>query len=282
LFLRTAGAFVAAMLVWASIKAAFPPDDYFGGVVVRAAFLLIDVRNLTTPLFLALFAALAAYAIAFVAVRGINPDNANVIATAIVAVALVVYWLWFDRFLHTDDRYGARTALLIGTPILGGLAAAYALAAEDRLRLPIPLLRPVMALLASHTMVRAFAGALILVTLVNIVETTKFVTAWSGYKTAVRTLAMGSASDPALGDPRFVSSARIPAALDRLAWFSTTPYLSILLAPGFAPNRLVIDSQGGLYFWLSCATATANEKANRVIPAESRVLIRVYSCLHRS
>jgi hypothetical protein len=91
---------------------------------------------------------------------------------------------------------------------------------------------------------------------------------------------MGEQSDPSLGDPRFVSSARIPADLNRLSWFSTTPYLSVLVA-NFKPNRLVIDPAGN-YFWLSCATATANEKAIRAIPADSRELIRVYSCLHRS
>jgi len=281
-FLRTTAAFIAAMLVWAAVKTAFPPDDYFGGVVTRAAFLLIDVRNLTTPFFLALFVALAGYGFVLLFLKRLSPASAHIIAAAILAIGLGMYWLWLDHFLHTDDRYGARTALLIGTPILGGFAAAYALVAQDRLRLPIPLLRPLMALLASRTMVRAATGAFALVMLVHVVETAKFVTAWSGYKAAVRALAMGSASDPALGDPRFVSSARIPPALDRLAWFSTTPYLSILLAPGFAPSRLVVDSQGGRYFWLSCATATANEKAARAIPAESRALIRIYSCLHRS
>jgi hypothetical protein len=282
LFLRGLGALIAAMLVWITVKLTLPPDAYFGGVVGRAAFLLIDVRNLTTPFFLVLFAALAGYGAAVLALKRIGTTNDHVIAAAIVAVALAAYWLWFDQALHTDDRYGARTALLIGTPILGGFAAAYALAAQGQLRLPVPLLRPAMALLASRAAVRTAIGALVLVMLVHAVETAKFVTAWSGYKAAVRTLAMGTESDPALGDPRFVSSARIPPALDRLAWFSTTPYLSILLAPQFLPNRLVVDHQGGRYFWLSCATATASEKAGGALPVESRRLIRIYSCLHRS
>ena len=118
------------------------------------------------------------------------------------------------------------------------------------------------------------------VMLVHAVETAKFVSAWSDYKDAVRRLATGTASDPALGDPRFVSSARIDAALNRLSWFSTTPYLSVLLAPDFLPERLVIDPEGD-YFWLSCATATANEQAVRAFPLEGRRLIRVFSCLHR-
>jgi hypothetical protein len=90
---------------------------------------------------------------------------------------------------------------------------------------------------------------------------------------------MGDTADPALGDPRFVSSERIAADLNRLSWFSTTPYLSVIVA-NFMPNRLVIDPTGN-YFWLSCATATANAKAVRAIPAEGRDLVRIYSCLHR-
>ncbi len=91
---------------------------------------------------------------------------------------------------------------------------------------------------------------------------------------------MGGASDPALGDARFVSSKRIGDDLNRLSWFSTTPYLSVLLAPGFAPARLVVDPASN-YFWLSCRTATANETAQRAVPVESRRLVRIYACLHR-
>ena len=39
----------------------------------------------------------------------------------------------------------------------------------------------------------------------------------------------------------FVSSLRITDDLNRLSWFSNTPYLSVLLAPNFAPKRLVVD-----------------------------------------
>jgi hypothetical protein len=112
-----------------------------------------------------------------------------------------------------------------------------------------------------------------------VIETVKFVAAWSNYRAAVTALAMSDQSDPALGDPRFVSSERIPANLNRLSWFSTTPYLSVIVA-NFRPNRLVIDPAGN-YFWLSCATATANAKADRAVPEEGRDLVRIYSCLHR-
>jgi hypothetical protein len=116
--------------------------------------------------------------------------------------------------------------------------------------------------------------------LVYAVETTKFAGAWIDYKAAVRALATGTDSDPALGDPIFVSSQRIGAGLNRLSWNSTTPYLSVLVAPGFNPTRLVVDPGAG-YFWLSCKTATQSEHSSTAIPAAARRLIRVHACLHR-
>ena len=96
----------------------------------------------------------------------------------------------------------------------------------------------------------------------------------------MRTLATGPASDPALGDPRFVSSRRIDPGLNRLAWNSTTPYLSVLVAPGLQPARLVVDPDT-IYFWLSCKTATKANYTSTAIPAESRSLVKRYACLHR-
>jgi hypothetical protein len=118
-----------------------------------------------------------------------------------------------------------------------------------------------------------------ILTLVHVVETAKFVAGWRHYRAAVAALATSNDSDPALGDPRFVSSQRIPSSLNQLSWFSTTPYLSVIVA-NFVPNRLVIDPTGN-YYWLSCATATENDNAARATPKESRDLVRIYSCLHR-
>jgi hypothetical protein len=127
---------------------------------------------------------------------------------------------------------------------------------------------------------RTAAGAIALIALVHAVETARYVSAWTDYKAAVRALATGSLSDPQLGDPDFVSSARIGRELQALSWFSTTPYLSVLVAPGFQPRRLVVDPNGG-YYWLACETAAASHEGHRAFPGESRRLIRVYSCLHR-
>jgi hypothetical protein len=117
--------------------------------------------------------------------------------------------------------------------------------------------------------------------LVHAVETAKFTLAWEDYKAAVLALARGAASDPDVGDPRFVSAQRIDARLSRLSWNSTTPFLSVLVVPRLAPNRLVVDPNAN-YFWLPCATATKNEEADRAIPKESRRLIRLHACLRVS
>src|SRR5262249_39779103 len=107
------------------------------------------------------------------------------------------------------------------------------------------------------------------------------VAAWESYKDAVRTLAVGTTSDLALGDARFVSSQRISPSDNRLAWSSTTHFLSVLLAPSLAPIRLVIDP-AARYFWITCARAKASEAADAAaIPAQSRALVRVHACLHR-
>ena len=116
--------------------------------------------------------------------------------------------------------------------------------------------------------------------LVHVVETARFVRAWGQYKDAVRVLAMSEVSDPRLGDPRFVDAERLGERLNRLSWYSTTQYLSVLLAPGLVPKRLVVDPDAG-YYWLSCAEAKADEARPSAIPRESRELIRVLSCRHR-
>ena len=278
-FLRAAGALLAAVAVWAAVKVIFPPGDYFAGVLVRAALSFFDPAILTVDLVLLLFATIAGYGIVFLVFTRLAPAKAPIYAAAIVAVALAIYWLWFDHALHASNRYYMRTVLVIAAPLFGVLAALYALNAEDRLMLAKPVLTRVMAAITRRVSARAITAAFLLVMLVHAVETVKFVTAWVNYKAAVLALATGAASDPALGDPHFVSSGRIGADLNRLSWFSTTQYLSVIVAK-FAPTHLVVDPANN-YFWLSCETATANFKAERAVPAESGALVRTYACLHR-
>lgn len=277
---RAAAALLFALVVWLAIKIALPPDAYFGSAAPRAALNFIDWRNFGSPVFLALIGALASYAVVLLILRMLGRPKAYIDAAVVVALGLFAYWLWLDTSLHTENRYYLRTALLVFTPLFGALAAAYALAADGELKLFPSLLPRVTGALATPAVLRAAAGAVAVVMLVHAVETAKFISAWTQYKAAVRSLAMGEANDPALGDPKFVSSARVGSDLNRLSWFSTTQFLSVLLAPGFVPARLVVDPDAS-YFWLSCQTARTNHESDRAIPAESRRLIRVHACLHR-
>ena len=280
-FRRGASALLIAIPIWILVKAALPPDGYYAPVFASAALHFFDATIFENELLLLLLATLAGYWIASSGLRRLTPGKAHIYATLIVTVALVVYWLWFDQALHANNRYYMRTALLIVTPMLGVLAVAQALAAEDQPdRAQVPRLTRLAKACAGSVAARAICGAVVLIMLVHVVETTKFVTAWADYKAAVRALAMGAASDPRLGDSRFVSSTRISADLNRLSWNSTTPFLSVLLADGFAPARLVVDPAAN-YFWLSCAVATANLAADRAVPEEARWLVRTHACEHR-
>jgi hypothetical protein len=277
-FWRAAGAFLLISSIWVMARVAFPPDDYIADTLRTAALHVFDPSILGSGLILLLLGALAGYGIAFFGLRRLAPQSAHMHAAWIVAVTLAVYWLWFGHALHAENRYYLRTVLLIVTPLLGIVAAVRALDAEGRLSLSF--LSRSVAASTSDVMGRMAFGAILLVMLVHAVETTKFVAAWTNYHAAVRALATGTTSDPTLGDLRFVSSQRISPDLNRLAWSSTTHFLSVLVAPGFAPTRLVVDPNEN-YFWLSCETATANREAERVVPTNSRELVRVHACMHR-
>jgi hypothetical protein len=247
-------------------------------VLLRAALHFFDLSIFEVPIVRLLFAVLAAYGVLWLALSRLAPDRAYLYAGLTVVAALIIYWLWFDHSVLASSRYYLRTALVIVTPAFGALAVLSAWAGDGRPAPAFPRLQRVMNAARSRG-AKPLAAAFVILTLVHVVETVKFVTAWKDYKAAVAVLAMSDGSDPGLGNISFVSSARIPADLNRLSWFSTTPYLSVVVA-NFMPNRLVIDPAGN-YFWLSCATATANAKAISAAPAEGRDLVRIYSCLHR-
>jgi hypothetical protein len=278
-FLRAAGAFLAALAIWVAVKFLVPADDYFDKVLIRAALSFFDTFILSTRLVLLIFNTIAIYGVAFLILRRLAPAKAHIWAAAIIASALTVYWLRIDQGMHAANRYYLRTVLVAVPPMFGALAALYALRADGRLPRWMPFLPRVMTAITGRVTAQAIAGAFMLVMLVHAVETAKFVTVWAKYKAAVAALATGMASDPALGDPHFVSSDRIGSDLNRLSWNSTTQFMSVIVA-NFAPARLVVDPTAN-YFWLSCETATANLNADRAIPTEGRRLVRIYSCLHR-
>jgi hypothetical protein len=280
-FRRGASALLMVLLIWIFVKITLPPDSYYAPVFTSAALHFFDATILESELLSLLLATLAGYWIALIVLRRLTPAKASVYAILIVSLALAAYWLWVDRALHANNRYYMRTALLIVTPALGALAAAQAIAADHRPgRLQVPWQADLARAGRQGDAARAVCGAVLLVILVHAVETAKFVTAWTDYKAAVRRIATGVASDPDIGDPRFVSSTRVGADLNRLSWNSTTPFLSVLLAPGFAPTRLVVDPRAN-YFWLSCDVATANSAADRAVPKDARGLVRIHACEHR-
>jgi len=270
-------AWFAAMAVWLVIKIVIRPDDYIAGVLTSHAYKFIDVRNFAQPAFLLLLATLAGYGMAAAALRRLSPAHAHIYAAVGCAAALAMYWFWFDTSLLAEARYNLRTALLVGTPAFGLLAAFHATPEPGK---KFPLVASITDAMENRLSPPLISGAILLVMLVHAVETSKFVWGWTQYKAALQNLATASSADPGLNEPLFVSSRHIGVQLNRLAWNSTTPYLSVLVAPGLLPTRLVVDADA-TYFWLSCDTATASEKTSAAIPIESRRLVRRHACLHR-
>jgi hypothetical protein len=280
LFARAVAAFAFTMAIWLIVKLAIRPDDYIAGVMTAAAFKFIDIGNLTEPAFVLLAVAIAVDDLLTIVLRRVAPRRAHIISLIVCVILLATYWFWFDRSLLAADRYNLRTVLLILTPAFGLMAAVQTIDETARAQSPLPFLSALAATIERACNPRIIVSALALTLLVHAVETTKFVWGWTQYKAAIAALATGSASDPTLGDPRFISSKRVDPALNRLSWHSTTPYLSVLLAPGMKSERLVIDPGTG-YFWLACDTAKRSEHDSAALPSDSRQLIRAYSCQHR-
>ena len=277
--LRAGLALFVALAVWAAVKITWQPDGYFASVLPAAAWNFIDIRLLASRVCLVLFGALAVYGLAFLALMRMSPVRANLYAAAIAAMALASYWIWSDPTIHAESRYYLRTALLYGTPAFGVAAMIHALHADGRLTISV-VLQSLMTARVGRPTAQAMAGALLVTALVHAVETEKFVVGWTAYKAAIAELATGRASNPALGDPRFVSSSRIAPSLQATAWSSTTQYLSVLLAPDFKPKQIVVDPEAD-YFWLSCETAVVDRRARRAVPAQTCELIAIHACLHR-
>jgi hypothetical protein len=268
--------FVTTILAIAS-KILFPPDEYYADAFVRAALHFFDPAIFGVEIVVELLVAIIVYVAILKLISIWIPKRACIFALSVLLALLCIFWLRFDHSVHANSRYYMRTALVIATPLLGVIAALAAMTREGLVADPLAKLQRVLISFPGSSC--ALASILFAVTLIHVVETAKFVTAWSRYRDVIATLAMSQDSDPALGDPRFVSSRRGPPDLAPLEWFSTTPYLSAILS-NFRPNRLVIDPAGN-YFWLSCATATHSTERLLVVPLHVRELIQTYSCLHR-
>jgi hypothetical protein len=277
--MKYSGAVIVVVSIWLLVKLTYRPDNYYAPVFTRAALHFFDATVFENELILLLLGTIACYFLLVALIYGRLRANAWLFASLSVAIGLAIYWLCFDQGLHSTNRYYMRTALVVVTPVMGVLAIMNAFNTD---RWPVFARWFGAAAGTGRATIRIFHGLFFLITLIYIVETIKFVVAWNSYKTAVRALAMEAASDPSLRDLNlnFVSSTGIDPSLNRLSWNSTTPYLSVLLAPKFLPARLVVDPAAN-YFWLSCELATANLNVDRAVSKRARELVRIYACLHR-
>lgn len=261
------------LAVWLTVKILLPPDDYFASAYGRSAVGFLDLSALMSPVILLLCGAAAALVLLSIGLARAGAGHPATVAAIVVAAGLIACWLLLDLPVHAAERYTVRTVMLGG---LVAFAIAAALLATDSPPWPSKIFSPE----TWTPFARPAMAALTLVSLVHFAETARFVAAWERYKQALRALGSSEISDPRLGDSRFASAERLGERLNRLSWYSTTHYLSILLAPDWLPKRLVVDPDAG-YYWLSCAMATAGEARPSALPKESRRLVRVLSCKHR-
>jgi hypothetical protein len=277
-FLRGALNLVIVLTLATAAKVFLPPDAYYADAFIRAALQFFDLELFQVEVVISLLFTVIGYIVIQAVVSIWKPRQACIVALISVLGLLSIYWIGFDDAIHANSRYYLRTVLVIVTPLLGGIAAVAAMNGEGIIFAQLDgLQRAIFS--PSERSLCAIASIFILVLAINIVQTSKFIARWLVYRGAIAELAMSNESDASLGSAEFVSSRRLSPSLEPLAWFSTIPYLSIILAD-FSPKRLVIDPKGN-YFWLSCETATRNRDAKLAVPEQSRELVRVYSCLHR-
>src|SRR5207248_4802601 len=122
-FVRAITGLIAILILAAATKFVFPPDDYYSGVLLRAALHFFDLDIFKVEVVLLLLAALTAYGAILVAISMLSPKRAWIYSLGIVLVALSVYWLQFDHSVHASSRYYLRTALVLLTPLFGAVAA---------------------------------------------------------------------------------------------------------------------------------------------------------------
>jgi len=277
-FVRAMISLTIILLLAAATKIMLPPDDYYADAFLRAALHFFDLKILEVKVVLLLLAAIIAYGAIWALFSIWLPRWQCIAALGVLLGLLCIYWLHFDHSVHASSRYYLRTALVVATPLLGVMGAVAAMTREGIVLDRLAVMQQALSSPSDRTLC-ALASVFVVITLIHAIEIRKFVAAWSDYRNAIAALAMSSEADPALGNPRFVSSERISPTLRPLSWFSTVPYLSVILS-NFSPNRLVIDPAGN-YFWLSCATATRSKNADLAIPAQTREMVSIYSCLHR-
>ena len=238
-------ALLPALAGFALLKLLVPPDPYVAEVMGRVGAEFFHWRPAFGPLLLTFGVVLGCWLLLAPLTRW---------APVLVGAAWLGWWGLGLAPLHPDGRYFARTFVFGGAALL---AFAAALGARGWLPRPRMDWRP----------------ALLLVTLVHAGELARFTQGWLLHAAAVRALA----ATPGAGA---IANTALPAASAPFAWHSTVPFLSVMLTPGYAPRRLVVDPASN-YFWFGCAQATRNLEAARDLPQATRQQVAEYACAGR-
>lgn len=264
----------AVVCVWILVRISLPPDIYTGKVLSAAASNVFNPEILLDRLLILLAATIAGFLLLLLILRRLKFPHSLQLSYAFTLAALVAYWVLGSHELHADDRYYLRTIVIVATPALAVLAIGSAFAGrlvpvfERVYRLP----RAIFLACGAN----ALAASLLLMLVVHGAETARFAAAWRDHLALFTKLVTESSR------AKFVEVDPERPEYDELPWFSTLPYLSVLVAPDFKPARLAIDPRSD-YFWISCATATASVRKakGRGIPVQSREMIRDYTCRNR-
>ena len=174
--------FVTAILAVTS-KILFLPDEYYADAFMRAALHFFDPAIFGVEIVVELLAAIIVYVAMLKLISIWTPKRACIFALSVLLALLCIYWLRFDHSVHANSRYYMRTALVIATPLLGVIAALAAMNREGSVADPLAKFQ--RALISSPNGRCALASILFAVTLIHVVETAKFVTAWSRYREVI-------------------------------------------------------------------------------------------------
>lgn len=265
----------AVLCIWFYVRVSLPPDTYTSKVLSAAAANVFNPEILFDRVLVLLVVTVAVFLLLLAVLRGMRVPHALGISFGITLASLAAYWLFGDHELHADDRYYLRTAVIVLTPPLGVLAILIAFSGE--MVRPAEIVHRISRRLFLILGVNAIAASLLLLLVVHGAETARFAAAWRDHLFVFTKLVTEASRNT-----RFVEMDPEKPEYEELPWFSTLPYLSVLVAPGFNPARLAIDPKSD-YFWISCATATASARkaGPHGIPARSREMIRFYACEHR-
>lgn len=274
-FWQCLAATAVVLCIWFFVRSNLPPDNYTGKVLSAAASNVFNPEILLERMLILLAATVAGFLLLLFVLRRARLAYALDLSFGIALAALATYWLFGSHELHADDRYLLRTVIIAATPALAILAIGSAFAGQLHRAFEIVCSFPRSVFLAFGA--RAFAAALLLVLVVHGAETARFAAAWRDHLSMFTRMVTEQSRNA-----RFVELDPENPEYEELPWFSTLPYLSVLVAPDFKPARLAIDPRSD-YFWTSCATATQSVRKASAhgIPAQSREMIRRYTCEHR-